>query len=521
MMNQFAIGKRIGLVFAAVGLLLILTLAMTFYGFHGFRQAMAVVNDQNRQLVLAKDTHNRALQAMVYIAATVATGQDSFQPEIQNQRTLYASNLDSLGAMTHTEESRRALQTVKDAVAAARDSNTQAVQLATSGKGADAAKMFTEVSLPKLADWNAAFDQLDVQRKARMAEALGQAESQIRRETWLLATVGGATLAAVAFLAWALTRSIVQPIHGFMGLLGRLAEGDLTSECRIAAADEIGQLGRSFNHSLHNLRDSLREVEQASRAVASGAVELSAAAEEMSATTQEIARGSEVLHGTTDSVSAAMIQFMTSVDQVAGNVKSSVAQTGQAVSATEAGAAGGREAAGQMERIRETSGKISKAVVVIKEIAQQTNLLSLNAAIEAAKAGEQGKGFAVVAEEVRKLADRSRQATVEIEQLINETQEAVHGGVQSMHGITELMERISRSTADVSGQVREIGSATQEQSATAVEITRRLEESAREVGQNAAATHQLSATVQEISRTAADLAKVSEAMTGAVGRFRL
>jgi methyl-accepting chemotaxis protein len=212
---------------------------------------------------------------------------------------------------------------------------------------------------------------------------------------------------------------------------------------------------------------------------------------------------------------------MASVEQVAGNVSVSVDRTCQAVGATEEGAQGSKDAAERMDRIHQATARISSAVAVIQEIAQQTNLLSLNAAIEAAKAGDKGKGFAVVAEEVRKLAERSRAATVEIEQLIKDTHAAVAGGVTSVQATSGLMGRIHGAVTDVAARVREIGVATKEQSGTAGEIAKRMEESAREVSQNAAATQELSATVQEISRTAADLAQVSETMARAVAAFQV
>jgi methyl-accepting chemotaxis protein len=268
------------------------------------------------------------------------------------------------------------------------------------------------------------------------------------------------------------------------------------------------------------LRETLREVTSASQAVASGATELSASSEQMSSTTQEIARGGELLHSATDSVASAVVQFLASVEQVAGNVQVSARHAEESVAAADAGTEESRKLAEGMERIRAATVKINSAVGVIREIAQQTNLLSLNAAIEAAKAGDQGKGFAVVADEVRKLAERSRQATLEIATLIRDTDGVVAEGVASAASTTRIIGRIHDAIGNVSSRVQEIGAATTEQSGTAGEIAKRMEESAREVGQNAAATHQLSATVQEISRTASDLAQISDNMARAAARFR-
>jgi methyl-accepting chemotaxis protein len=306
-----------------------------------------------------------------------------------------------------------------------------------------------------------------------------------------------------------------------MGVLGTVASGNLTGQAQVDSADELGQLGASLNHALQRMRETLREVSSAALSVASGATELSASAEQMTATTGEIARSGEQLHLATATVSSAVSQFMASVEQVAGHVKVSVEQTQQSVTATEAGSQGSRVAAECMDRIQVVTGKIATAIAVIQEIANQTNLLSLNAAIEAAKAGEKGRGFSVVADEVRKLAERSRQAALEIAQMTQDTRTAVMEGLSSVQTTSGLMSGIHEAISKASSQIRVIGSATQEQISTSGEIAKHMEESAREVSQNAVATQQLSATVQEISRTASVLAMVSETMALAVAKFQI
>ena len=255
--------------------------------------------------------------------------------------------------------------------------------------------------------------------------------------------------------------------------------------------------------------------------MASGATELSAASEEMSATTSQIANGSETIHVQTGQVASAITELAASVDQVVGNVRIALEKSGQAVKATGKGAESGLTATQDMGKIRSATENIAKAITMIQEIARQTNLLSLNAAIEAAKAGAQGKGFSVVAEEVRKLAERSRGSAMEIDRLIHESNEAVESGRSSVEVTQGLLVQIQEAINTTGVMVKEIGSATEEQSHNTSEVARRVEVTAGEVSQSTAAIHQLAATVQEVSRTASDLARIAEGLRQSVAFFQV
>jgi len=220
-------------------------------------------------------------------------------------------------------------------------------------------------------------------------------------------------------------------------------------------------------------------------------------------------------------VTGAMEQLVGRSTDVSVHLEDSARETQGAVAATARSRQAGEEAARGIAEIREATGQIVKAVTVIQEIARQTNLLSLNAAIEAAKAGSMGKGFAVVAEEVRKLADRSRGAAGEIEQLIQRTQEAVESGVQGVNVTLHSLEDIRGRIGDVAGRFDQIGAAATAQTNTSREVNVLVDGNHAQLAQNASATQELSATVHEITRTASDLAEVAEGLRAAVGEFKL
>jgi methyl-accepting chemotaxis protein len=525
MLKSLDIGKRLLIGFGAIGVLMVVASALVLLSYRSMAATLDRVTVQTRNSTLIQDGQHSALKTVFYLeaAASAAPGSPSLEACLQkvaSNRAEYLADLAELHA--HLDPAGQTLLAeVESTMLQSRTACLQVGALIQAGKSSEASQLFSAEAIPRIEGWRTAFSQLDRYGQDQMAQSIAGTRALIGLDTRIIWAGAALGLVAVGLLAVAITRSIVGPISGFKSVLAAVAQGDLTVAARVDAQDEIGQLGVSLNHALAQLRTSLREVATSSASVASGATELSASAEQMTTATQEIARSGEQLQGATGTVAGAIEQFRTSVAQVAGNVERSAQLAEKAVTATETGSQGSRDASAGMDRVRESTLKISRILGVIQGIAQQTNLLSLNAAIEAAKAGDHGKGFAVVADEVRKLAEDSHAATLDIEALVAETRAAVAAGASSVLTTSDMMTHIHQAVTDVSTRMGQIGLATREQTLTAGAIAQQMDDSAQEVGQNATATQQLSATVQEISRTASELARVAESMALSVARFQV
>lgn len=350
----------------------------------------------------------------------------------------------------------------------------------------------------------------------------------------VIAVIALAALATV-LMAWLLTRSIVGPLREALLAARRVAQGDLTQTLAVQGRDEVSELQRALQQMQAQLRETLSRI-------AGSSTQLATAAEELNAVTEAARQGLQQQNDELEQAATAVTEMSTAVDEVARNAvstseasraSSQAAQQGQTrvADTLDAIAALSDEVSATgtlVQQLAVQSQDIGKVLDVIRAIAEQTNLLALNAAIEAARAGEAGRGFAVVADEVRALASRTQQSTLEIEQMVSSMRSGASHALGSMHSSSQraLATRALAETAGVAleeinsriGEMYErnlvIASAAEEQAQVAREVDRNLVNIRDLSTQSADGARQTNAASHELSRLAVDL-------QGLVNRFHI
>lgn len=335
-----------------------------------------------------------------------------------------------------------------------------------------------------------------------------------------LIVIGISILLGMLLVLW-IIRSITVPLKRLNDATERIAKGDLTEDIATKSQDELGQLSVSVNEMMHKLRDLIGGVIHSSQNVA-------AASQQISATTEQIASGSTEQANAALNMQELFRELTTGINLVAQNAEAAADLASQ--STTIAGDGGIKinrsiesmnQVNAQMNHLEEDSHRIGEIIEVIDDIAEQTNLLALNAAIEAARAGEQGRGFAVVADEVRKLAERSSEATKQITAIIKGMQEntrrsvlAVSDGVKQSVDTGSAFEEIIKTIKETAHKVDEIAAACEEQAAQTGEVLQAIESISSASQESAAASEETAATSQS-------LAQLAEGLNEAVSIFKV
>ncbi len=334
------------------------------------------------------------------------------------------------------------------------------------------------------------------------------------------------TIVSGLLIAWYLTSSVVRPLIRAVDVSNSIANGDLTVKIDSDRTDETGQLLNSMNNMAANLKKLIADIKETSSNMASASEQLSASSEEMSKGVTSQSDRSTQIASAAHEMSQTVVEIARNASSIASSASgtANIAKEGEhivdkSVSEVKDIAATVSESSKVMVSLGERSRQIGDIIRVISEIADQTNLLALNAAIEAARAGEQGKGFAVVADEVRKLAERTAKATSEIGSMIGAIQEEVQKSVTSMDEVSkmvgtgvefstqtgEALHKIVSSVSELQMMVQQIASATEEMSATSEQISGDIMAVANVSKETSTGSEQIAGASSEVARLASRL----------------
>ena len=541
MLKHLKITARLGALLALPTICLVITAGIGFMGMQHTLQDYADVQKNNTLHSLGKVSRNvlrsnaDAAHSLTEASPEAATrNADEIEQRIGAIRGAWQ---DYTGKLSQAEERAQSERTATALNAYIGQGLTPLAQALRAGNFDEARRVYADPlqkqHYPQLRKQLFALEELQVKNtSALLQESAG--------DTRLFATAVGTVLLAsivlVLLFGVPIIRGITRPLLAMQAAMARAQrDNDLTARVETAGSDELARTAQAFNSLMDALQAALRGFAGSADAVSGAARNVAAASAQIRTTSQTQAESAAA-------TAAALEQVTVSIHQVADNTRetrevaeqsSQLSRQGEQVSLDAARqmaatADSVAESARLIQSLSQRSDEISNIVRVISDIAEQTNLLALNAAIEAARAGEQGRGFAVVADEVRKLAEKTSVATREISGMIEGVQNEVRSAVDNLKlnndqvsagheqakTVAGILSGIHDSATQALERINSITSAAAEQSVASEAISRNFEKIAQ-------MTEESSAAIGQASQAAVDLEKLASALHGEAVRFRV
>ena len=471
--------------------------------------AIAISNDPNVELAFREESKNGSVFATKY------------QKEIEAR----ATSPEELALLKNIAETRREYLTVRDEI----------FRLRREGKGEEALALFNNRMKASIDAYIGVLHKFSAHERKAIDDLARASAEQSERAVWQMVALGAAAVVLAAVFAFFMARSITGPLRRAVEVADKVAGGDLRSAIQVERQDETGQLLQAIARMQEELRGLIGRVQDDVKAVSSSASNLVVTSDELAGSSGKQSEAVSAIASSIEELTVSIAQVSDNLGSAAGVVENTARVSNAGV---ERGQTVSREIAAidnavgdfgaQMRKLQDQAGNIGTVVKLIRGIAEQTNLLALNAAIEAARAGEQGRGFAVVADEVRKLAERTSSSTQEIERTVADIQqgmveaggrldfvkERVHNGVASIGELTGPLAELQQSATSSSAGLRELASAVREQQQASEQIARNTETIAAGAEENHAAIAQSRATATQLQDQA-------QSLLDSTARFRL
>lgn len=471
-----------------------------------------------------------------HILEADATKMQHIASKLETNRTEMETQIQGYEGSIFTEQDREMFDAFKAQLVEYETIQQEVFKLSVSDPhGKDARALLTTSLIPKFAQTRSAIYAITDSNKKSAEEDMGHILLAIKTaNTGVFASFGIALLFTIA-CGYFLLRAINQPLQQLVGIVDVMRTGDFTQRIKLNRRDEFGSLADGFNRMTDELTALVSAVQKSGVQINTSVNEVAATTKEQQATASEIAATTTEIGATSKEISATSKELVKTMNEVSSVAEQSATLAGngqEGLTHMEETMRQVMEAAGSINAklavLNEKAGNINQVVTTITKVADQTNLLSLNAAIEAEKAGEYGKGFSVVATEIRSLADQTAVATYDIEQMVKEIQSAVSAGVMGMDKFSEEVRRGMQEVQQVGGQLSQIIQQVQALAPRFESVSEGMQAQATGAEQITQALSQLSEAVQQTveslrqSGQAIDgLNQVSSTLRNGVSRFKL